>query len=264
MAVVKCGTPASMLSSSVAFRASGSHVEQLGAVSLPGIRTISKSHRSVAIRASHKPEEESSVIRSKVLVALVAAGASLTLDVAAPVWPAHAGLPFRGSDKVERGATAPQFPGNEGTGTKVGQNSRVRGSANRGTPLGEGAGGNLVGDNRAIRQASSRGTTLGEGRLVPRQATSQVARQASSAGTEVGEGRSSDGEEGAQNLIESGKELASSDDAQKVKDAAGDVAKGAVQGAVTKAAQDFATSQLGVPGVAATAATQLVTKVVTE
>lgn len=46
-----------------------------------------------------------------------------------------------------------------------------------------------------------------------------------------------------------------------MKDAVGDVAKSAAQTAVTKAAQDFATTQLGVPGVAATAGTQLLTKV---
>ena len=76
------------------------------------------------------------MIKSKVLVALVAAGASLTLNAAAPVWPAHAWLPFRWGVKVERGATAPQFPVNECVGNKAGHdNSRVRGSANRGTPL---------------------------------------------------------------------------------------------------------------------------------
>lgn len=53
------------------------------------------------------------------LVALVAAGAAVALN-AASVSPAHA-----------------DFPGNEGTGTKVGKNSSVRGAASSGTPAGE-------------------------------------------------------------------------------------------------------------------------------
>lgn len=91
----------------------------------------------------------------------MAAGAALALN--APL-PANAGF-FGGPDvKVERGATAPDFPGNEGTGTKVGENSGVRGAANSGTPLGEGAGGSKVGENSATRQMASTGTPLGEGR----------------------------------------------------------------------------------------------------
>lgn len=118
----------------------------------------------VAVRASQSSNEEQSPVKSKVLVALVAAGAALALNVA-PVSPAHAGLFGSDNVKVERGATAPDFPGNEGTGTKVGNNSDVRGSSNSGTPLGEGAGGNLVGDNQTTRQASSTGTPLGEGSM---------------------------------------------------------------------------------------------------
>ena len=57
MAVVKCGTPATMLTSSIAFGESGtSRVEKLGAIRLPGYSSISKSHKSVVIKASHKLE----------------------------------------------------------------------------------------------------------------------------------------------------------------------------------------------------------------
>lgn len=93
------------------------------------------------------------------LVALVAAGAALALT-ATPISPAHAGL-FGGDAKVERGASS-DFPSNEGTGTKVGSNSDVRGSA--GTPFGEGAG-NKVGENSATRGSASTGTPFGEGNL---------------------------------------------------------------------------------------------------
>ncbi|KAG0610264.1 hypothetical protein M758_7G051900 [Ceratodon purpureus] len=152
--------PATTLSSSAAFGPS-SGVQQMGAVRSPASFNGS---RMVAVRASQSSNEEQSPVKSKVLVALVAAGAALALNVA-PVSPAHAGLFGSDNVKVERGATAPDFPGNEGTGNKVGANSGVRGSANSGTPLGEGAGGNLVGENQATRQASATGTPLGEGSL---------------------------------------------------------------------------------------------------
>jgi hypothetical protein len=92
------------------------------------------------------------------LVALVAAGAALALT-ATPISPAYAGL-FGGNDvKVERGSSS-DFPGNEGTGNKVGSNSDVRSAA--GTPFGEGAG-NKVGENSATRGSASTGTPFGEG-----------------------------------------------------------------------------------------------------
>jgi hypothetical protein len=147
--------PAVKLSSNAAFGSSG--VQQLAAVRSP---VNPNSSRVVAARASQSSEEQAPV-RSKVLVALVAAGAAFALDVT-PVAPAQAGF-FSNDIQVERGATSPQFPGNEGTGTKVGNNTGSRGSANSGTPFGEGAGGNLVGDNQATRQLSSTGTPLGEG-----------------------------------------------------------------------------------------------------
>jgi hypothetical protein len=75
--------------------------------------------------------------KPQMLVALVAAGAALALS-AAPVSPAQAGL-FGSGAKVERGVAAPNFPGNEGTGTKVGDNASARGAASSGTPLGEAA-----------------------------------------------------------------------------------------------------------------------------
>ena len=104
--------------------------------------------------------QERSPAKPQMLVALVAAGAALALT-ATPVSPAHAGL-FGGNDvNVERGSSS-NFPGNEGTGTKVGNNTDVRGSA--GTPLGEGAG-NKVGENAATRGSASTGTPFGEGNL---------------------------------------------------------------------------------------------------
>jgi len=145
--------PASRLSSSAAVGSVG--VQQFG---IP--RQAVKASRIVAVKASLDNEERSTK-HSQVLVALVAAGAALALN--APL-PANAGF-FGGPDvKVERGATSPDFPGNEGTGTKVGENSGVRGAANSGTPLGEGAGGSKVGENSATRQMASTGTPLGEGR----------------------------------------------------------------------------------------------------
>jgi len=93
------------------------------------------------------------------LVAIVAAGAALALNAAAPLSPAVAGL-FGGDTKVERSSSSSL--GNEGTGTKVGSNSAVRGSTGSGSPFGEGAG-NKVGENSAIRGSASTGSPFGEG-----------------------------------------------------------------------------------------------------
>ncbi|KAG0560055.1 hypothetical protein KC19_10G150900 [Ceratodon purpureus] len=143
--------PAHRLSSTAAFGSSG--VQQLCVV-----RPSAKSAKIVAARASLNDEEQGST-KPQMLVALVAAGAALAL-AATPISPANAGL-FGGDAKVERGASS-NFPSNEGTGTKVGSNSDVRGSV--GTPLGEGAG-NKVGENSATRGSASTGTPLGEGNL---------------------------------------------------------------------------------------------------
>lgn len=139
--------PANRLSSTAAFGSSG--VQQLCVV-----RPSAKTTNIVAARASLNNEA-----KPQMLVALVAAGAALAL-AATPISPAHAGL-FGGDAKVERGATS-DFPSKEGTGTKVGTNSDVRGAA--GTPLGE-ASGKIVGDNKATRGSSPTGTPLGEGNL---------------------------------------------------------------------------------------------------
>lgn len=100
-----------MLPSNAAFGSSG--VQQLAAVRSP---VNSNASRVVAARASQSSEEQAPV-KSKVLVA---AGAAFALNVT-PVAPAQAGF-FSNDIQVERGATSPQFPGNEGTGTKVGNN----------------------------------------------------------------------------------------------------------------------------------------------
>ncbi|KAG0566316.1 hypothetical protein KC19_7G054800 [Ceratodon purpureus] len=147
-------TPANRLSSSAAIRSSELQQQQLGIV-----RTSAKISKIVATRSSSNDEVHSSK-KPQILVALVAAGAALALN-ATPVSPANAGL-FGGDTKVERGATAPNFPGNEGTGTKVGDNASVRGAASSGTPLGEAAGGSKIGDNNATRGSASTGTPLGE------------------------------------------------------------------------------------------------------
>ena len=80
-------------------------------------------------------QEYRSAKKPQMLVALVAAGAALAL-CAAPVLPAQAGL-FGSGAKVERGAAAPGFPGNEGSGTEAGDNASARGAASSGTALGE-------------------------------------------------------------------------------------------------------------------------------
>nr|PNR28484.1 hypothetical protein PHYPA_029076 [Physcomitrium patens] len=127
-----------MLPSNAAFGSSG--VQQLAAVRSP---VNSNASRVVAARASQSSEEQAPV-KSKVLVA---AGAAFALNVT-PVAPAQAGF-F--SNDIQ--ALEPRSATTWGT----------RGSANSGTPFGEGAGGNLVGDNQATRQLSSTGTPLGEG-----------------------------------------------------------------------------------------------------
>ncbi|KAG0566151.1 hypothetical protein KC19_7G042100 [Ceratodon purpureus] len=266
--------PVTGLSSSDAFGAS-SEVRQLGAVrSSAGLN----GSRMVAVRASQRSHEEQSPVKSTVLVALVAAGAALALNVA-PVSPAHAGLFGSDNVKVERGATAPDFPGNEGTGTKVGSNSDVRGSANSGTPLGEGAGGNLVGDNQATRQASSTGTPLGEGSLNTGSGVNlgdalQNVPDLPNPLSKVGElnplkgglpdasnvvGDAKDALQrkvaGAKDMAENAKstvsngglpdpstvasEVASSEGAQNAKSAAGEVAKNAAQTVATNSAQEL-------------------------
>lgn len=213
--------------------------------------------------------QEQSAVKSKVLVAFVAAGAALALNVA-PVAPAHAGLFGEDNVKVERGAIAPDFPGNEGTGTNVGNNADVRGSSNSGTPLGEGAGGSLVGDNQATREASSTGTPLGEGSIntgsgvnlgdalsvpsIPNPLEKVGELSPLKGGLPDAAGVLGDAKDavqrkvaGAKDIAENAKgtvngglpEVVNSEGAQDVKNAAGKVAKSAAQTAASRSAQEL-------------------------
>ncbi|KAG0609705.1 hypothetical protein M758_7G007900 [Ceratodon purpureus] len=224
------------LSSSAHFGSSG--VQQLGALRSP---TSLNGSRIVAVRASHTSE---SSVRSKALVALVAAGAAFALNVT-PI-PTSSGSAIALDlnsliDNVkELSNNIPSSGGEEGKNTAVELAKRAAQQAARDFASGDA-------DSKTNRLLDSAKELAGnipnfEGNEEAKKAAIDIAKNAAQ-GAATNGSQDSNGST-ASNLFETVKTLSGKipgfDGDKMVQNAAVDMAKGAATGAASNAARDFA------------------------